>query len=500
MNRFWRRAAVLAAAVVFSWQSLAMAADLTTVRFHSGSEHDRVVFDLSELPRYQEALSDDRRTLTLDFAGTKDKRLQKLPIKSSRIESVSYAAKGGHLLVTIRLKAGLAYDIHTLKNPTRLFIDVMPSGAAAFQTKTPAGSVSKGQAKPTAGAGTSGTSAAGRAGTLDGDYIEDVAPGLTKHTYVYWDDYGKVSAWLLEADPRNYDLRLVLAKGRVPGREAVSGIAARAGGIAAINGSYFATAGDILGVTRIDGQTVGTTYYTRSAFGLRADGTPLFGKISYDGSVTMDDVTQPIGGVDCERGTDSLVVYNRSYGTHTGTNEYGRDYVVRGGRVTDIRQNDAPIPEDGVVVSVHGTAADAFAGVQVGDPVTIREDLGSYWRDAVTIVGCGPRLVENGRVHVTASEEEFPSDIRVGRAPRTAVGVTKDGRYLLAVVDGRQSHSVGLTLTDWARLLVRFGAQDAINLDGGGSTDLVVNGEVQNSPSDGQERAVGDALVLVPKR
>ena len=101
---------------------------------------------------------------------------------------------------------------------------------------------------------------------------------------------------------------------------------------------------------------------------------------------------------------------------------------------------------------------------------------------------------------MTASEEEFPSDIRVGRAPRTAVGVTKDGRYLLAVVDGRQSHSVGLTLTDWARLLVKFGAQDAINLDGGGSTDLVVNGEVQNSPSDGQERAVGDALVLVPKR
>ena len=69
----------------------------------------------------------------------------------------------------------------------------------------------------------------------------------------------------------------------------------------------------------------------------------------------------------------------------------------------------------------------------------------------------------------------------------------------MAVVDGRQSHSVGLTLTDWARLLVKFGAQDALNLDGGGSSDLVVNGEVQNSPSDGQERLVGDALVLVAK-
>ena len=130
MNRFLKRAAVLAAAAVFSWQSLAFAADLTTVRFHSGSEHDRVVFDLSDLPSYKESLSDDRRTLTLDFAGTKDKRLQKLPVKSSRIESISYASKGGHLIVTMRLKAGLAYDLHTLKNPVRLFVDVMPSGAA----------------------------------------------------------------------------------------------------------------------------------------------------------------------------------------------------------------------------------------------------------------------------------------------------------------------------------------------------------------------------------
>ena len=172
---------------------------------------------------------------------------------------------------------------------------------------------------------------------------------------------------------------------------------------------------------------------------------------------------------------------------------------MRGGRVTDIRQNDSPIPADGVVISVHGTAADALAGVQVGDTVTIEENLGDGWQNMDFIIGCGPRLVENGRVHVTADEEDFPADIRIGRAPRSAVGITKDGRYLLAVVDGRQSHSVGLTLTDWAKLLVKFGAQDALNLDGGGSSDLVVNGEVQNSPSDGQERLVGDGLVLVKK-
>lgn len=491
MNRIFRRAAVFAAAALFLGQSFAMAAGLTSMRFHSGSEHDRVVYEFTDMPVYTTAISGDGRTLTLDLADTSYKGFSAVPAKGSRIESIAYNKKGKHLIVTMKLKAGLSYQVRTLKNPTRLFIDVLPDTSAATSTAGTAAS------KPAVTA-TKGSST-GMPGTIDGDYVQEIEPGLTEHTYVYWDDYGKVSAWLLEADPARYRLVPILAKGKIPGREAVSGIVARAGGVAGINASYFAPAGDILGVTQINGQTVGTTYYTRSAFGLRKDGTPVFGKISYDGTVTMGGVSVSVAGVDCERGADSLVIYNRAYGASTGTNEYGREYVVRGGRVTDIRQNDSPIPADGVVLSVHGTVADELAGVQVGDPVSIEENLGGGWQGMDFIIGCGPRLVANGRVNVTVDEENFPADIRIGRAPRSAVGITKDGRYLLAVVDGRQSHSVGLTLTDWARLLVKFGAQDALNLDGGGSSDLVVNGEVQNSPSDGQERLVGDALVLVAK-
>lgn len=491
MNKILRRAAVFAAAALFLGQSFAMAAGLTSMRFHSGSEHDRVVYEFTDMPAYTTAVSADGRTLTLDLADTSYQGFSAVPVKGSRIESIAYNKKGKHLIVTMKLKAGLSYQVRTLKNPTRLFVDVLPDTGATVSTTGTAVSKSAG----TAAKGNS----MGMPGDIDGDYVQEVAPGLTEHTYVYWNDYGKVSAWLLEADPARYRLVPTLAKGKIPGREAVSGIVARAGGVAGINASYFAPAGDILGVTQMNGQTVGTTYYTRSAFGLRKDGTPVFGKISYDGTVTMGGVSVSVAGVDCERGADSLVIYNRAYGSSTGTNEYGREYVVRGGRVTDIRQNDSPIPADGVVISVHGTVADELAGVQVGDPVQIVENLGDGWQNMDFIIGCGPRLVANGRVYVTADEEDFPADIRIGRAPRSAVGITKDGRYLLAVVDGRQSHSVGLTLTDWAKLLVKFGAQDALNLDGGGSSDLVVNGEVQNSPSDGQERLVGDGLVLVKK-
>ena len=74
--------------------------------------------------------------------------------------------------------------------------------------------------------------------------------------------------------------------------------------------------------------------------------------------------------------------------------------------------------------------------------------------------------------------------------------MTKKGRVVFAVVDGRQEDSHGLTLTEFAALLVKFGVQNAINLDGGGSSALYADGDVVNSPSDGQERAVGSALIL----
>ena len=206
-----------------------------------------------------------------------------------------------------------------------------------------------------------------------------------------------------------------------------------------------------------------------------------------------------MGGVDAERGEDSLMIYNHYYGPTTRTNEYGQEYIVRGGRVAGVNTSDSPIPKDGLVISVHGKAKDAFARVKVGDAVRVAEAIGAPWESLPTVIGAGPMLVEDGAPHVTAAEEEFPPDIARGRAPRTAFGVTAAGHYLLAVVDGRQSHSIGCTLQEMAEFMLQFGAVQAINFDGGGSSALVVDGEIENSPSDGQERAVGSALALLPR-
>lgn len=497
--RVLKKILVLAAALMLAASSYAWAAELNALRASSTAEHDRLVFDFTEMPVYHVSLSEDGRALTFDFDDTDGEAFQRAAVQMKRIDSVAYAARGGHFYVTVTLAKGMGYRIGNLTNPFRVFLDVAPKTAGQQPSvkpvmPPPAPYTPEQPAKIEAG----DAQAQPETPKLPILKEEPIAAGLMQRTYIYEDEDGQVTSYFVEADPTRYSVRPALARGVIPGRQTVSGIARDTNAVAAINASYFAVNGVILGVTKIDGMIVGTTYYDRSAFGVMPDGSFVFGTVSYDGTVKIDQVTLPVSGVNTERGENGLVIYNRAYGRSTGTNPYGLEYVIREGRVAEINTNDSPIPSDGYVVSVHGSSMDAFAaaGTRLGDPTVLTENMGSMWNSAVQIVGAGPRLVENGAVHVTAGEEQFPGDIRYGRAPRSAVGVTKEGKIVFAVVDGRQSHSHGLTLTEFAELLVKFGVQNAINLDGGGSSALCVRGSVVNSPSDGFERAVGSALIL----
>ena len=315
-----------------------------------------------------------------------------------------------------------------------------------------------------------------------------------------------VMAFAVIADHEKYLVRPVLAKGQVPGRATVSQMNAP-DAIATINASYFAVNGVILGNTKIDGVTAGTTYFIRSAIGIKEDGSTIFARQTYRGVLQFNGEEVVVGGVNCERNSNSVVVYNGWQGATTGTNNFGVEFVVQDGVVTNVFRDKGNnyIPPEGFVVSAHGTAAESFKDVYVGDKIIFDEDYinvehGDDFNEAIHIIGAGPTLVKDGEIYVTADAEQFPNDIRVGRAPRSAVGITKYGDYIFAVVDGRQAHSKGCTLTEWARILKNeFGAIEAINLDGGGSTELLFKGSLVNRPSDGRERLVGDALTILRK-
>ncbi len=116
-------------------------------------------------------------------------------------------------------------------------------------------------------------------------------------------------------------------------------------------------------------------------------------------------------------------------------------------------------------------------------------------------IGGGPLLIRNGEIANSYVAELFDGASGIGPdidAPRTAVGVTKDNKMIFFVCEGRQKTEgvTGLTTAEVAQILKALGCVEAINLDGGGSSCMLVNGKETIKVSDGSQRAVASTLMF----
>jgi exopolysaccharide biosynthesis protein len=320
---------------------------------------------------------------------------------------------------------------------------------------------------------------------------------------------------VLRIDMRQARLDVVRARDTAIGLETVTSIAARTGAIAAVNGGYFRTSGDFLGdstgTLQIDGVVWSEPDRGRAAVGIvrtRGSSRLIYGHVVWQASIEAGRAKRSVDGLNRARGPNDLIVFTPEFGPSTITDDTGIEVVVRSGRVVELLDNagSTTIPRDGFIVSARGEAREwARRSLNKGTRVRVRATLQpadaarpNPWQDAEDILGAGPRLVTNGRVDVTDVREKMIPTFATDLHPRTAIASLADGRALLLVADGRRSpERVGLALDDLARLLIELGAVDAINLDGGGSTAMVVKGALVNFPTDPTgERPVSDAIVV----
>jgi exopolysaccharide biosynthesis protein len=112
--------------------------------------------------------------------------------------------------------------------------------------------------------------------------------------------------------------------------------------------------------------------------------------------------------------------------------------------------------------------------------VTTELEKQNFFAKTEDIVSGVPQLVKNGAIEITWEQEKSSKSFVETRHPRTAVAKLKDGKFLMITVNGRQKESVGMNLNELAALLVELGATDAMNLDGGGSTTMFLNGKIVN--------------------
>ena len=170
-------------------------------------------------------------------------------------------------------------------------------------------------------------------------------------------------------------------------------------------------------------------------------------------------------------------------GDYYGARQSG--YVIRNGVVY---RNQGSNGED-MVISKDGTLS------FISESNTTTDSL--IQKQAWQVLSFGPVLVENGQIAVTENDEV---GMAMASNPRTAIGTVAKNHYLFVVSDGRTSESAGLSLYELANFMKSLGATNVYNLDGGGSSTMVFQGEVVNNPTTNgnkiSERAVSDILYI----
>lgn len=341
------------------------------------------------------------------------------------------------------------------------------------------------------------------------EYDRQEAPGAglryRERRFVRHGD-GPFTMQVLEVEPSHPAVNIlpVRARDRMAGRETVSSMAQRYGAAAGVNGGYFIVAGPYAGtpagVYQLDGRVLASGA-GRTALLLCRERNFVekleMAVVNFHGRATAENgAVLAIAGLNRPRAAGELVAFLPDLGPRILTPAGGLEAVLGADfLLQELAPANAGIPAGGMVVSGAGDAADWLRehtrpGSRLQVELVLRPAAKACPAD--DIVGAGPRLVHRGRPAVVS--EKFAHE-RV-RHPRTAVAVTRRRTILFVTLDGRQPGSAGMTLDELAEELVSLGAVEAMNLDGGGSTTMFVNGRVRNSPSDGKERPVGDGLLI----
>ena len=330
-----------------------------------------------------------------------------------------------------------------------------------------------------------------------------IASGVTHYQLQKTSGRGPLLVNVIEVDLNQpgVSIQPVLASAKnVHGKSSVRNLANAKGAVAAINASFFKPdTGTAIGMVILNQELMAGPLYNRVCLGITSTHQVRMDRLTFAGKLALPNgTTLPISNVNQPRlGKKEWIVYTHRWGAKSpNTPIEGVQLQVRQGEVMAISQAPLAIPKDGYVLV--GPAADLVSHpIRLAEQVAMQIYTKPDWSDVPYAISGGPYLMRQGQLYVDSSAQHFLSKAFLGPAPRTAVGVTADNRLLMVTVDGRQkSVSVGVTLYEMAKLMQSLGAVDAMNFDGGSSTQMVVKGKLVNSPTVAGGAAVSNALMV----
>lgn len=279
--------------------------------------------------------------------------------------------------------------------------------------------------------------------------------------------------------------------------------ARREDALAVINGGFFGRRGEHLstlveqGVMRASG-----VYPTRPMLVVTKSGQWLIGRYNVVTALRFSGKALPVNAKNYPFESGKVMVYDDTFPLDTLPQEAMFYYLVRDGKLsyystatkglslapgelllaTDIMPEVNPLKQvpDGAEVELDTRITDAEGQALAAE----------------SVIGGAPMLVENGAVELSVAEDKVKADIAKSERSRTAVGMTPGGTLILVVVKEDEDAEIGgMTLKALAELMIAEGAVTAMNLDGGGSSAIVVGGQVLNE-AESEQRPVSNVLVV----
>ncbi len=373
-------------------------------------------------------------------------------------------------------------------------------------------------------------------GAADSTVIDTIAPGLVHTYYVHQQGPWRLHVVRVELRGQRFAVRTARALDSLRGREKTTAMADRARTAGrdvrvALNADFFdlksgesvnnqVSDGRIWKALSMSGTPGGAVKSARGQFGVTRRGRPVIDRFVFAGILRSGRALWALDGVNAipSNGQGLVLWLPEANGrARADSARPGRELavrVVRGSwrdslmlQVRDkvVAADSAPLASGhGVLVAYGATALRLDSLAALTRPFAARADWLPSAGPIDELVGGWPVILRDGASTVEASatrELTIPGNANV-RHPRSLIGFDADTSHLyLVAIDGRSKASVGMTLVEAAEFLRGIGVAHALNLDGGGSTTLVIDGRIVNTPSDpGGERTVGNAVLVERRR
>ncbi|HEY9885727.1 MAG TPA: phosphodiester glycosidase family protein [Vampirovibrionales bacterium] len=354
-----------------------------------------------------------------------------------------------------------------------------------------------------------------------------IKPGLIHHSFTKTINRGEVKINLLEIDLKaGYTVKPALAnQSSIWGRASLKEIVARENALAGLNASFFTSSGMTINSLAIDKEWLTGPVLNRASFSIGEKGEVFFARPLVTGRLQVysandnNSLISSYLSAASQTPSSYLLVSNINQPTSLAKqdsisfyNHWWQEKITCGGGIAcalvdgnnKIRtrifayESKTPIQPGRTGYVLAAKDERSLAKLSVGSLVSLSWNSTPDWSRMKHVIGGGPYLISKGQIVLNEELEHFTNSSGVLKvAPRTAIGITKPGNLIWLTADGRQKDSVGLDLYELASLMKEIGIYEAMNLDGGGSTSMILDGEIVNSPSGGSLRSVSTALVLL---